>query len=299
MGVPVVAEDVVVVEGEACDGAVAVGEVGGERADAAAAVAVDAAHLGARDAVPLEERRREALDLDVPLAVVVDVVVGEVALAALVDEDAARLARVDPVAVHRRVAEVPHAHARLGVVGNLVALVEPARLLVDPEPAHPLVVDVVAAQRRLGVLDHLDADPVLEDVVLEQKGRRAVLHEDPVLAVVEDAVVLQQRRRLRRDGHPVPVGLVDVVVADVALAARVHPQRRDLLGPAGGAPLDPLLVRVLALALLRLEHARVLGLLAQLVGAHERVRPLDDLQPGVATAAAQRVRVRVRVRVRG
>ena len=55
-------------------------------------------------------------DLDVPAAVVVDVVVGERAAAELVDENPRAPAAVDPVGSDRRVAIVVDAYGGLGKV---------------------------------------------------------------------------------------------------------------------------------------------------------------------------------------
>ena len=152
---------------------------------------VDSAHVRAIDAVLLKKWSGKALHLDVPFFVIVDVIVHKMPLAALVHEDAARLPRVNLVALKRRVAQGPHAHASLGIVADLIALVQPTCFLVHPQATQPHVVDLIAAQRWLGMLDDLDADPVVVNVILEQKGRRTILNEHARPAVVVDAIPLE------------------------------------------------------------------------------------------------------------
>ena len=154
------------------------------------------------------------------------------------------------------------------------------------------MVDVVAAQHRLRVLDHLDADPVLVDFVLDQRRRRAVLHEDSLPPVAVDAVALQRRLALRADGHAAPVRLVDVIVLDLPQPPRVDPKGSHLLVATVAAHLglgrrlhhD----RAVLLALVGHDVLVVLALgqllLAQLVAPDERVGRLDDLNARVRVA---------------
>ena len=58
---------------------------------------------------------------------------------------------------------------------------------------------------------------------------RGDLHEDAGLSVAVDPICLERRLRLRADRYAVPVRRGDLVILDVAEAARVDPERRNLL----------------------------------------------------------------------